>query len=118
KEEPRRIAQALTIESRRFAYVDRGFYSGQLDRALKFFRRQQLHIVKFEEFRDRKQETLDSIFEFLGLKKLRNVRDRDRNVVPYERAMTPAERKYLLEVFSTEMTKLEQMLGWDLEDWK
>jgi len=25
KEEPRRIAQPLTIESRRFAYVDRGF---------------------------------------------------------------------------------------------
>ena len=32
KEEPRKIAQLLTIESRRFAYVDRGFYSEQLDR--------------------------------------------------------------------------------------
>src|SRR2546421_1521150 len=106
KEEPRRIAQPLTIESRRFAYVDRGFYSGQLDRVFKFFPREQVQIVKFENFRDRKQETLDEIFEFLGVKPLRHVRDKDRNIVPYERAMTVEERKYLYDVFSLEITKL------------
>ena len=118
KEEPRRIAQPLTIESRRFAYVDRGFYSRQLDRVFKFFRREQVHVVKFEDFRDRKQETLDGIFEFLGVTPLRRVRDKDRNIVPYERTMTPDERKYLSEVFLAEITKLEQMLGWDCSDWK
>ena len=118
KEEPRRIAQPLTIESRRFAYVDRGFYSGQLERVFKFFPREQVHFVKFEDFRDRKQETLDRIFEFLGVKPLRRIRDKDRNIVPYERTMTPEERKYLSEVFSAEITKLEQMLGWDCSDWK
>jgi len=118
KEEPRRIAQPLTIESRRFAYVDRGFYSRQLDRVFKFFPREQVHIVKFEDFRDRKQETLAGIFEFLGVKSLRRIRDKDRNIVPYERTMTPEERKYLSEVFSAEITKLEQMLGWDCSDWK
>src|SRR5438552_3764770 len=118
KEEPRRIAQPLTIESRRFAYVDRGFYCGQLDRVFKFFPREQVKIVKFEHFRDRKQETLDEIFEFLGVKPLRRVRDKDRNVVPYERAMTPEERKYLSTIFAVEIAKLEQMLGWDCSDWK
>jgi hypothetical protein len=118
KEEPRRIAQPLTIESRRFAYVDRGFYSGQLERVFKLFPREQVHVVKFEDFRDRKQETLDRIFEFLGVQPLRRARDKDRNVVPYERTMRPEERKYLSEVFSAEITKLEQMLGWDCSDWK
>jgi hypothetical protein len=118
KEEPRRIAQPLRIESRRFAYVDRGFYSGQLDRVFKFFPREQVRIVKFEDFRDRKQETLDGIFEFLGVKPLRRVRDKDRNIVPYERAMTTEERKYLSGVFAAEITTLEQMLGWDCSDWK
>jgi Sulfotransferase domain len=118
KEEPKRIAQPLTIESRRFAYVDRGFYSRQLERVFKFFPREQVHVVKFENFRDRKQETLDGIFEFLGVKSLPRVRDKDRNVVPYERRMTPKEQKYLSEVFSAEITKLEQMLGWDCSDWK
>jgi len=118
KEEPRRIAQPLTIESRRFAYVDRGFYSEQLERVFKFFPREQVRIVKFEDFRDRKQETLNGIFEFLGVKPLRGVRDKDRNVVPYERAMTPEERKYLSTIFAVEIAKLEQMLGWDCSDWK
>jgi Sulfotransferase domain len=117
KEEPRRIAQPLSIESRRFAYVDRGFYSAQLERVFKFFPRDQVKIVKFEDFRDRKQETLNSIFDFLGVKRMRNVGDKDRNVVPYERGMTPGERKYLAEVFAAEIGKLEQMLGWDLSDW-
>jgi len=118
KEEPRRIAHPLTIESRRFAYVDRGFYSGQLERVFKFFPREQVHFVKFEDFRDRKQETLDRIFEFLGVKPLRRIRDKDRNIVPYERTMTAEEREYLFEVFSAEIAKLEQMLGWDCSDWK
>src|SRR2546421_1343616 len=118
KEEPRKIAQPLTVEARRFAYVDRGFYSEQLDRVFKFFPREQVHILKFENFRDQKQQALDSVFDFLGVKRLRRIRDRDRNVVPYERAMKPEERKYLLDVFATEIAKLEQMLGWDLSDWK
>jgi hypothetical protein len=118
KEEPRRIAQPLTIESRRFAYVDRGFYSGQLERVFKFFPREQVNVVKFENFRDRKQKTLDEVFEFLGVKPLRQVRDKDRNVVPYERAMRPEERQYLAGVFSADITKLEQMLGWNCSDWK
>ena len=32
--------------------------------------------------------------------------------------MTSDERKYLAEVFSAEIMKLEQMLGWDCSDWK
>ena len=117
-EEPSRLAELLSKESRRFAYVDRGFYSEQLERVFRFFPREQVKIVKFESFRDRKQEALDEIFEFLGVKPLRQVRDKDRNVVPYERAMRPDERKYLSGVFATEVSKLEQMLGWDLSDWK
>lgn len=118
KEEPRRIAQPRSIESRRFSYVDRGFYSTQLKRVFKFFPREQVMVVKFEQFRDRKQETLDAIFDFLSVKRLRVSRDRDRNVVPYERAITAEERKYLLDVFTADIAKLEQMLGWDLADWK
>ena len=118
KEERNRLAELPSIESRRFVYVDRGFYSGQLERVFKFFPREQVKIVKFETFRDRKQETLDEIFEFLGVKPLRRVRDKDRNVVPYERAMRPDERKYLCGVFAADIAKLEQMLGWDCSDWK
>ena len=118
KEEPRRLAEPLSIESRGFAYVGRGFYSEQLERLFKLFPTEQVKIVKFEEFRHRKQETLDAVFDFLGVKRLRNIRDKDRNVVPYVRTMTNEERKYVAEVFAADITKLEQMLGWDLANWK
>jgi hypothetical protein len=32
--------------------------------------------------------------------------------------MTQDERKYLSGVFSAEIAKLEQTLGWDCSDWK
>lgn len=118
KEEGKRIAQPLSIESRRFAYIERGFYSEQLERVFKFFAREQVKAIKFETFRDQKQETLASIFEFLGLKPLQRIRDKDRNVVPYRRAMTVEERKYLSGMFANDIVKVERMLGWDCSDWK
>ncbi len=117
-EEKRRTAQPLSLESRRFAYVDRGFYSAQLERVFTFFRREQTKTIKFEDFRDKNHETLNSIFHFLGVKALGAVRSKDRNVVPYERAMTPDERKRLYRLFAEDIEKLERMLVWDCADWK
>ena len=64
KEEPRRIAQPLSIESRRFAYVDRGFYSAQLDRVFNFFPRPQVRLLSSRIFatRNRKPSTRSSTF--------------------------------------------------------
>ena len=45
-------------------------------------------------------------------------RNKDRNIVPYERAITPEERTYLLPIFADDIAKLEQMLEWDCSDWK
>ena len=118
REEPTRIAGAPPAEARRFAYVDRGFYGRQLERLFKFFPRQQVKVVKFEEFRDRQRETLTSIFYFLGLKPLRSMRSKDRNVVPYERAMNWEERVFLYNLFAADIAYVEQTLGWDCSDWK
>ena len=70
KEEKIRIAGAPPIEARRFAYVDRGLYAQQLERFFQFFPREQVKVVKFENFQPQQRETLDSIFSFLGLKPL------------------------------------------------
>jgi hypothetical protein len=113
-----RIAQSLSLESRRFSYVDRGFYSEQLERFLKFFPRERLKVIKFEEFRNQQQDALNSIFEFLGVKPLGRVRSKDKNIVPYEREMTLDERGYLYQIFADEIVRLEQLLDWDCSDWK
>jgi Sulfotransferase domain len=118
REEKTRIAGAPPDEARRFAYVDRGFYGRQLERLFQFFPREQVNVVKFEEFREKQRETLASIFSFLGLDPLRSARSRDRNVVPYERAMNWEERVFLYNLFAEDIAKLEQMLGWNCADWK
>ncbi|PYL58489.1 MAG: sulfotransferase [Verrucomicrobia bacterium] len=118
KEEKSRIAGAPPREARRFAYVDRGFYVQHLERFFRFFSREQMMIIKFEKFRQEQRETLDSIFSFLGVKPLPSFRSKDRNVVPYQRAMNWEERLFLYNIFADNIATLEQLLGWDCSDWK
>jgi len=118
KEEKNRMQEALPLQLRRFSYVDRGFYSEQLARLFKFFPREQVMVIRFEEFQKQKQQTLDSIFRFLGVEPLRRIRDKDSNVVPYAREMNAEERRYLYAIFGWDIAKLEELLGWDCSDWK
>jgi hypothetical protein len=118
REEKARITGAPPAEARRFAYVDRGFYAQQLQRLFKFFPRNQVKAVKFEDFKEKQRETLTSIFSFLGLEPLRSVRRKDRNIVPYERAMNWEEKVFLNHLFEKDIAKLEQLLGWDCANWK
>ncbi|PYI82986.1 MAG: hypothetical protein DMF09_13070 [Verrucomicrobia bacterium] len=118
KEEKNRANEAAPLQSRRYSYVDRGFYAEQIERVFKLFPTEQVKIIKLDEFRDKKSETLDAIFRFLGLESKVSSRDRDRNIVPYEREMTAEERKHLYGMFAEDIAKLEQLLGWDCSDWK
>jgi hypothetical protein len=118
REEKTRIAGAPPAQARRFAYVDRGFYGRQLARLFKFFPREQVKVVKFEDFKEKQRETLISIFSFLDLKPLRSVRRKDRNIVPYNRAMNWEEKVFLYNLFAEDIANVEQLLGWDCSDWK
>jgi hypothetical protein len=118
REEKTRIAGAPPAEARRFAYIDRGFYGQQLERLFRFFPREQVKAVKFEEFKEKQGETLTSIFSFLDVKPLRSVRRKDRNIVPYNRAMNWEEKVFLCNLFAEDITKVEHLLGWDCTDWK
>jgi hypothetical protein len=118
REEKTRIAGAPPAEARRFAYIDRGFYGKQIERFFKFFPRNQVNVVKFEDFKEKRRDTLTSIFTFLDLEPIRSVRSKDRNVVPYERAMNWEEKVFLYNLFEEDIAKLEGLLGWDCSDWK
>lgn len=118
REEKTRIAGAPPVEARRFAYVERGFYGRQLERVFRFFLPEQVKVVKFEEFKARRRQTLVSIFSFLGRRPVRLARNKDRNIVPYERAMNWEERVFLYNLFAEDISKIEQLLGWNCSDWK
>ena len=77
-----------------------------------------MKVVKFEQFRNNQRETLAGIFSFLGCKPPRSMRSKDRNIVPYERAMNWEERVFLYNLFAEDIAQVEQMLGWNCSDWK
>lgn len=117
KEEKVRLTGAPPLEARRYAYVDRGFYAQQLGRFFQFFPREQVCVLKFEEFKSNQPKTLGTVFSFLGVETIK-VRNKDRNVVPYMRAINQEERMFLYDVFAEEIARLEKMLGWNCSDWK
>lgn len=118
KAEPSRMAEVHPLQSRKFSYLDRGFYSEQLERVYRYFPRSQVKVVKYETFRDQQKETLTSIFKFLGVKPLSRIGFKERNKISYGRQITIDEYREVFEIYRDETTKIEQLLGWDCSDWR
>jgi hypothetical protein len=111
-------AESPAAQSRRRSFVDRGFYAEQIERVFRFFPREQVRMIKFEDFRARTHEVVNDVFRFLGVKPLTKLKNREQNLVPYERKITPAERRYLYSLYRDDIVRVEQLLGWDCSDWK
>ncbi len=118
REEPERLRQELPRQSRRFSYIDRGFYSEQLERLFRLFPREQVQVIKFEEFRANQPATMEAVFRFLGVEPLPRLRNKERNLIRYAREMTKREQQVLAEIYRDEIPKVERLLGWDCSDWK
>jgi hypothetical protein len=48
----------------------RGFYFEQIDRVFRYFPREQVRVIKFEEFRKRTPKVVKEVFRFLVVKPL------------------------------------------------
>jgi hypothetical protein len=65
--EPARLAGRSGIDRRAFAYLDKGRYLEQLERVGNFYARDRIHVLLFEDLRDRPAETFAGVCEFLGI---------------------------------------------------
>lgn len=93
------------------SYLSRGLYLAPLEQLLRVFPREQLLIVRSEDYYDRSTETLATMLEFLGLP--------ERVLQPSWRPnshspMAPATRECLLEYFRPHNRRLFAWLGRDL----
>src|SRR5207247_1533565 len=100
------------------AHIDRGLYTTQIERVFRFFSPEQVLIIKYEDFRRDNAATMDRVFDFLGVERLKKLKSQQRNVGPYERKMTEEERNYVAALFDADISKLEKLLGWDCSDWR
>lgn len=100
------------------AHIDRGLYSGQIEHVFRLFPRQQVLLIKYETFRADHAGIVDQMFDFIGVRRLPALKNVERNPGPYDRSMTVEEREYVSAFFADDITKLEQLLGWDCSDWR
>lgn len=118
QEEKNRAREAMPFQLRKFSYVDRGFYADQIERVFRYFPREQIEVIKFEHFRREACKTLDAVCNFIGIEPLQNLNNVETGSTPYVRKMTRSERQYLVDLYKSDIDRLEKLLGWDCSDWK
>jgi hypothetical protein len=133
---------------RAHSYLDRGFYSRQIQRLLHYFSRDQFLILRSDDLLAHHVETLETVYEFLGVNRPERVPlpeiirppldpralevKRPEPVPLAETVGPPLEteavekavdvsrftRAALRRVYRNEINRLEQMLGWNLDNWR
>ena len=96
--------------------ISKGLYAEQLRRWSEHFDREQMLILKSEDFFARPQEVLGQVFRFLDLPEWEpdpSVFERKRNSRRYEK-MDPQTRRSLEEYFAPHNRRLYDFLGRDL----
>jgi hypothetical protein len=116
--EAERCRAALPQQHRVFSYTSRGFYSEQLRRLWSFFPREQTLILRQEELLKDPGDTLSRVHRFLGVDPLIPAQTLKANRGNYANPMDPALRNHLQQLFNPEITQLEQLLNWDLSQWR
>src|SRR5207244_11618059 len=76
------------------AYIARSLYSVQLEKLYNLFPRKQVLVLKYEELSRDPFGAIDRVFDFIGVKRLRNLRKRQRNVGSYSRKLPSEESEY------------------------
>jgi Sulfotransferase domain len=100
------------------AYLARSLYAPQLEKVFELFPREQILVLKYEDFRPDASPTVDRMFDFLGVYRLKRFKNKRRNVGSYSRKLTAAEREHAAAVFAQDIERIEELLGWDCSDWR
>jgi hypothetical protein len=101
---------------RRYSYLSRGVYVDQLKEWHRYFDKEQLLILKSEDFFDHPTKTLRHVTQFLGLPKRKTRIGGNRNSGDYSSPIDPKTRQWLEQYFEPHNKKLYEYLGVDF-DW-
>jgi hypothetical protein len=110
--EPRTFEEAVGDETSE--YLTRGVYVDQLLRWSEFFDREQMLVLKSEDFFERPTDILSRVLDFLDLPGWQPEEAEVRNRGTYTENMDPATRRRLKEYFEPHNRRLYEYLGADL----
>ena len=110
----------LDWERRIISYCERGFYAGQVARALALFPRQQLLFLRSEDLRDRHAATLARIAGFLRIPPFPATgpkREHRRAAAAAGFALAPADRAWLADRMRPDLAQFAALTGLDVSAW-
>jgi hypothetical protein len=110
--EPRTFEEAVGDETSE--YLSRSVYVDQLLRWAEFFDREQVLVLKSEDFFELPADTLNLVLDFLDLPDWESEEVEVRNPGTYTKDMNPATRRRLQEYFEPHNRRLYEFLGADL----
>ena len=107
----------MSFKHQSLSYLSRGVYIDQLLRWAEFFPREQLLVLKSEEFFLDPNESLKRVIEFLELPQWEpeasELESAKRNAGGYAEGMDPTTRRRLEEYFEPHNSRLYDFLGVD-----
>lgn len=115
--EKERCRKALPLQCRVYSYIDRGFYLEQLRSIWAYFPKDRVLILKNEDLKQKPNETLNHVCEFLGVTQFKSVVAKDVHSRPYVSSINKKEKDYLRAIFEPEIIELESELNWNCRDW-
>ena len=98
------------------SYLSRGFYGMQVQNMLQYFDPHQILILKAEDLMDDASVVLYQIFQFLDVPYY-EVDQVPQNLGDYNSSMDVKDYNSLLPVFKKDIYLLEELLGWNCNDW-
>ena len=99
-------------------YLRRGRYDVQLRRLYEVFPRQQVLVIKYEEFLSDNVAVLSRVHAFLGLDAMEIGQVQKRHVTAYQHPLPATDREWLLAHFEESIQGVEALLDWDCSDWR
>jgi hypothetical protein len=115
-----RVRAAPDSVHRVYSYVERGFYSWQIERLLSHFPRRHVHFIRTDHLWRDADRILTDIHRFLGVAQL-PIDNSRRYLIPIDTreigSLDDADRRYLTNLFREDILHAAELSGIDLTDW-
>jgi len=118
RSEDERLDKTPLRQHRVYSYAARGLYHAQLERLLQLFPREQLHIIKSEDFFTSPDMAIAEVQHFLNIPAHTISNKHHCRAGTYSTQMGKDDWQYLYDKLGSDIAKLEALLDWDCSDWK
>ena len=99
-----------------YSYLDKGFYSRQIEHIYQYFDPHQVLLMRSDNLFDNISVALYQVLEFLGLPYM-EVDEAAQSLGDYQRSLPAQVYNELIEIFRRDVYKLEELVGWNCSDW-